>query len=337
MVTFGDKQATLEDVARVAGVSHQTVSRVVNNHPNVSEKTRQRVLEAVHALRYRPNRTAKGLVTRRSNIIGIVSYGTNYFGPAQMFSEIEKTVRVRGYGFALRNIDVPSPQQLQAAIDDLASQFVDGIVIIAPSVNLEPSQLLSLKRPLPVVMTDVPKHAKLPSVVLDQTEGVRLATQHLIDLGHREIAEICGPLSWYSALERHRAWEATLHGARLVPGPRAVGDWTARSGYSAAKQLAKPFTALVVANDQMALGAMRALREQGLEVPRDVSVVGFDDIPEASFFEPPLTTVYQDFAAMGQQTVDYLLALIQQPDTPRHQRTLYPRLIERLSTAPPPS
>lgn len=339
VTTIGDKQATLADVARASGVSHQTVSRVVNNHPNVSNKTRQRVLESIKELNYRPNRAAKGLATNKSGVIGIISFGISYFGPGQMFTEIERTVRARGYGLALRNIDAPSAQQLQAAINDLASYSVDGIVVNAPSVDLDPVQLLALKRPLPVVMTDVPRHAQLPSVVLDQTEGMKLTTRHLIDLGHRRIAEISGPLNWYSAVERHKGCVATVREAGLVPGPNGVGDWTALSGYRAAQQLlkvAEPFTGLVVANDQMALGAMRALREYGRKVPEDVSVVGFDDIPEASFFEPPLTTVRQDFIAMGQQTVDYLLALIQQPETPYHQRMLYPQLIERSSTARPP-
>jgi DNA-binding LacI/PurR family transcriptional regulator len=340
VTTSGDKQPTLADVARASAVSHQTVSRVVNNHPNVSDKTRQRVLKAIDELSYRPNRAAKGLVTSKSGVIGIISFGTNYFGPGQMFTEIERTVRARGYGLTLRNIDAPSAQQLQGAIDDLASHSVDGIVINAPSVDLDPGQLLSIRRPLPVVMTDVPKHAQLPSVVLDQTEGLKLATQHLIGLGHRRIAEISGPLNWYSAVERHEAWVATVREAGLTPGPNGVGDWTASSGYRTARRLlatAEPFTALAVGNDQMALGAMRALREHGLKVPEDVSVVGFDDIPEASFFEPPLTTVRQDFIAMGQQAVDYLLALIQRPETPHHQRMLYPRLIERSSTARVPS
>lgn len=340
LTTLSDKQATLADVARASGVSHQTVSRVVNNHPNVSSKTRQRVLESIKELSYRPNRAAKGLATNKSRVIGIISFGTSYFGPGQMFAEIERTVRARGYGLTARNIDAPSAQQLQAAIDDLASHSVDGIVINAPSVDLDPVQLLAIKRPLPVVMSDVPRHAKLPSVVLDQTEGVKLATRHLIDLGHRRIAEISGPLNWYCAVERHTAWVAAVREAGLVPGPNGVGDWTALSGYRTAQHLlkvAEPFTGLVVANDQMALGAMRALREYGLKVPEDVSVVGFDDIPEASFFEPPLTTVRQDFIAMGQQIVDYLLTLIQQPETPHHQRMLYPQLIERTSTARPPS
>lgn len=340
MMLSSNRQATLADVALASGVSHQTVSRVVNNHPNVSNKTRQRVLESINKLSYLPNRAAKGLATSKTGVIGIISFGTNYFGPGQMFTEIERTVRARGYGLTLHNIDAPSPQQLQAAIDDLASHSVDGIVVNAPSVDLGPAQLLSLKLPLPLVMTDVPRHAQLPSVVLDQAEGLKLSTQHLIDLGHRRVAEISGPLNWYSAAERHKAWATTMREAGLAPEHSSMGDWTALGGHRAAQQLLttiEPFTGLIVANDQMALGAMRALREHGLKVPEDVSVVGFDDIPEASFFEPPLTTVRQDFVAMGQQIVDYLLALIQQPEIPYHQRTLYPQLIKRLSTARPPS
>jgi DNA-binding LacI/PurR family transcriptional regulator len=164
-----------------------------------------------------------------------------------------------------------------------------------------------------------------------------MATQHLIDLGHRDICEVSGPLHWYGAVARHDSWRATLKAAGIAPGMSIEGDWTAVSGYAAAQKLIEAnakFTALVVGNDQMALGAMRALRQYQYRIPDDVSVVGFDDIPEAICFEPPLTTVRQDFEALASQSVEYLVDLIQHPDMPLQQRVLYPALILRQSTRP---
>ena len=334
MATSTDKQITLSDVARASGVSNQTVSRVVNRHPHVAENTRERVLSSIRKLGYRPNRAARSLVTRNSNTVGIISFGTTYYGPAQTFAKIEKAVRASGYGLTFYSIDELTREQLRTAINTLADHQVDGIVMAAPFIDFDPTDVLSLCGDIPVVMIDVPKGAHVPSVVVDQVAGSRLATQHLIDSGHQNIAEISGPLSWHDAALRHEAWQATLQAAGLSPGPRAEGDWSAAGGYRAAEQLlasGERFSALVAANDQTALGAARALRARGLKIPEDVSVIGFDDIPEAAFFEPPLTTVSQDFTALGQQSVDYLLSLIREPETPVHQRVLYPTLVERQS------
>ena len=334
MATSTDKQITLSDVARASGVSNQTVSRVVNSHPHVAENTRERVLSSIKKLGYRPNRAARSLVTRNSNTVGIISFGTTYYGPAQTFAKIEKAVRASGYGLTFYSIDELTREQLRTAINTLADHQVDGIVMAAPFIELDPTEILGLCGDVPVVMIDVPKGAYVPSVVVDQVAGSRLATQHLIDLGHRDVAEISGPLSWHDAALRHEAWQTTLQAAGLSPGPSAEGDWSAAGGYRAAEQLLasdERFSALVAANDQTALGAARALRARGLLIPENVSVIGFDDIPEAAFFEPPLTTISQDFTALGQQSVDYLLSLIREPETPVHQRVLYPTLVERRS------
>ena len=206
--------------------------------------------------------------------------------------------------------------------------------MVTPFIGLDPGDIVSLCGSVPVVMIDVPKNAQVPSVVIDQAAGSRLATQYLVDMGHEDVAEISGPLSWHDATLRHEAWQATLQAAGLTPGPSAEGDWSAAGGYRAAQQLlagGKSFSALVAANDQTALGAARALRAHGLRVPEDVSLIGFDDVPEAKYFEPPLTTIRQDFTALGQQSIDYLLTLIDHPETPTHQRVLYPTLVTRQS------
>lgn len=325
---------TISDVAKASEVSMQTVSRVVNNYPYVAASTRSRVLASIEKLGYRPNRMARGLVTNRSNTIGVVSFGTTYYGPAQIFAKIEKAVRTNGYGLTFYSIDELTVEQLRRAVENLSSHQVDGVVMVTPFIGLDPGAIVSLCRSVPVVMIDVPKNAQVPSVVIDQVAGSRLATQHLIDMDHRDVAEISGPLNWHDATLRHEAWQATLQAAGLTPGPSAEGDWSAAGGYRAAQQLlaeGKSFSALVAANDQTALGAARALRAHGLRVPEDVSLIGFDDIPEAKYFEPPLTTISQDFTALGQQSIDYLLTLINDPETPTHQRVLYPTLVTRQS------
>jgi DNA-binding LacI/PurR family transcriptional regulator len=330
-----EKTVTLNDVAEASGVSYQTVSRVINQHPHVAKETRERVQDFISKLGYRPNRLARSLVTKRSNTIGVMSYGTSYFGPSQMLSNIDQVLRSRGYSLTFYSLEDMTLAAWQKALDYLSSHLVDGVIIIAPMIGLDVAQLSALRQDIPIVMTDVQKDARIPSVVMDQREGSRLAAQHLIDLGHRKIAEISGPRTWYDGMLRHESFVLTLQRSGLEPVVSLEGDWTAQSGYAKAKQLLKSghtFTALITGNDQMALGAMRALREGGLKIPEDVSVVGFDDIPEASFFEPPLTTVRQDFNAMGQQSVEYLLDLLDQPETSVHQRVLYPSLVVRSST-----
>lgn len=332
------KRITLHDVARLSGVSSQTVSRVVNNYPYVSEDTRRRVLDAIQQLDYRPNRAARSLATRRSCMLGIVSFGISYYGPAQMMANIEQAAKLRGYSLAFSAINRVALDEMREAIDNLSDLSVDGLVLITPTTGIDVRELVGLCEGVPFVQIDTDPAARVPSVVIDQRYGSRLATQHLIDLGHRAIGEISGPLHWFGAQSRHESWEQTLLAAGLSPVMSVEGDWTPAGGYAAAHRLldaGAQFTGLVVGNDQMALGALRALRERRLRVPEDVSVVGFDDIPEATYFEPPLTTIRQNFAALGEQSVEYLVALIDHPETPVHQRVLHPQFIPRQSTQAP--
>lgn len=329
------RNVTLDHVAQLAGVSSQTVSRVVNNRPYVSEETRRRVQNAIRQLGYRPNRAARSLVTQRSCMLGLIGFGIDHYGPTQMINHIERTARAKGYGVRFSSIDAVSPSELNRALEDLGDRAVDGIVFILPVEGADNETLAEICAGIPFVQIDAPLAAKAPSIVIDQYLGSQFATQHLIDLGHRRLCEISGPLVWYGAQARHQSWLNTVTGAGLQPGPSLEGDWTARSGYDAMRQLLaehRGFTGVVVGNDQMALGAIRALREHGLSVPDDVSVIGFDDVPEAAYFEPPLTTIRQNFAALGEQSVDYLTSLIEHPETPIHQRVLYPTLIARNST-----
>lgn len=331
------KSVTLHDVARAAGVSYGTVSRVLNRHPHVAPDTRSRVLDTIDELGYRPNRAARSLVTSRTNTVGIVSFGTRHYGPSQMVANIERALRRRGYALTIASIDAVTVEELRRAVGELLHNQVDGIVMITPIRGLGAEAIDRLAGATPFVMVDVELGSELPSIVIDQRAGAECAVDHLVSLGHEHIAQLHGPADWVDAHARGLGFRAALRRAGLRPAGTVEGDWSAASGHRAVHQLLsgpeRP-TGLFVHNDQMALGALHALREAGLRVPQDVSVVGYDDVPEASFYAPPLTTVRQDFAALGSESVDYLGRLLSDRKTPVHQRVLHPELRIRASTAP---
>lgn len=324
------RRPTLRDVAREAGVSHQTVSRVINNNANVSAATRQRVLKAIEALDFRPNRAAQILQTQRSHTIEVVM---PYFGFNRVLYAMARVTHERGYHFVISAID---NDEFATVLESANSRFVDGLVLtpLVPIVD-DYGTLKKLTRGIPFVQIGAELGAHLPSVIYDQAQGARLATQHLIDLGHRQIAEISGPLLNYDGHDRHEGWLTTLEDNGIAPGPAIECDFTIEGGYSTMSQLlddGAAFTAVFVANDSMALGAQTAIRERGLHIPGDISVVGFDDVPEAAHLVPGLTTVRQDFQLLGQLAIEYIIDLIEKPDTPIYQRVLPPDLIVRHST-----
>lgn len=330
-----EKKVTLNDVAHHAGVSYQTVSRVINKHPSVAEDTRKRVLEAIRLLNYRPNQAARSLVTNRSDTIAIISFGTSYYGPAQMVSNITQHAKNNGYHVSLSSVQELKRKEIKAALDDLHGNLVDGIIMIAPIISDFMPEIKELVGDIPFVQIDTQPQTGIASVVIEQAYGTRLAVEHLIDLGHREIAEISGPLNWYDAIMRHQSWIETMQEHNLSHKMSTEGNWTAKSGYEAVQSLLESgaeFTGLVVANDQMALGAIAALNKADLRIPADVSVVGFDDVPEAAYYLPALTTIRQDFSTLGAQSVAYLVSLMENVETPIRQRALYPELIIRDST-----
>lgn len=335
------KRHTLHDVARLSGVSYQTVSRVINDHPYVAGDTRQRVLKAIEELDYRPNRAAQSLAGRRSRTLGMITFGLNNYGPAQMMINIEHAARQAGYDLIFVNAFDARLGSMRTAVDHVRRWDVDGLLLITPVQGITYTELQALCGDSPIVQIGTYPGADAPSVIVNQALGTRQLVEHLITLGHRHIAEIRGPQQWYDAQARHESLLATLADAGLSLGPSAEGDWSPHNGYAAARTLLRQrgsgtaaFTALVVANDQMAIGAIRALQEHGLYVPHDMSVVGFDDIPEAAFTNPPLTTVRQEFDQMGQQGVEYLIETIRNPGAPKGQRVIAPHLVLRQSTAP---
>lgn len=327
---------TIVDVARYSGVSYQTVSRVINKHPHVSSEARERVLEAIRVLGYQPNKAAAKLASKTSDSIAVITYGSGYYGPTQMSLSIEHAAKARGFDVIFTNVS-NTGQELIDALHHISGWQVGGILIIVPVEGLAFEEAQQACPNITIVQIDAQRNPNIPSVVIDDVSGTEQVTKHLISLGHRRIATIAGPQAWFSAQLRLKALKDSLAKIDTAPVHIIEGDWSPTSGYNAMRELiasGADFTALVAANDQMALGALRALHEVGLRVPQDVAVVGFDDIPEAAFFEPPLTTVRQDFIGLGSAGFNYLLQRIENPQSPKQQQLVQPQLILRQTTLP---
>jgi DNA-binding LacI/PurR family transcriptional regulator len=323
----------IHDVARESGVSYQTVSRVLNEHPRVLPQTRERVLAAIETLGYRPNQAARALVTNRSRTIGVIMSHTANYGPSTSVTAIEQAAKEAGYRLSITSLASSESSSIKAALDYLLTQSVEALVVLAPQVRvLEAIKELSVTVPLVTLQSST---VDVHSTSIDQVAGARLATKHLIELGHTEILHISGPQDWIEAEARMQGYLAELNDADLRTRAPILGDWTAHFGYYAGLELLRfrDFSAVFAANDQMALGFMHACREAGLDVPGDVSVVGFDDIPEAAHFHPPLTTVRQNFAEIGRRAVSLLLAELQGDGDLHDGEAVQPDLIVRRSTA----
>jgi DNA-binding LacI/PurR family transcriptional regulator len=327
------KIATIKDVAARAKVSYQTVSRVINGSPHVLDGTRQRVTEAMELLRYRPNNVARNLVSKRSRVIGFVASIT-FYGPARIMVSVEQTAKEHGYNIMFSELARVTKEEVRRAIEEMCVRQVDGIVILIP-LRLDIDFVREICRNIPFIAIDVDLGPRLPAVLVDQDLGSRLAIDELLRLGHRKIAFISGPQEWRAAKDRQKGWIKALR--EIEPGPFYSGDWSAKSGYEAALQLIKKhrhdFTAVVAANDHMALGALSAFHEHGIKVPDEVSIIGFDGLPEAEFYQPSLTTIYQDFAALGRVSLEFLLEMIKRPDLPPLRHLEKPIFVPRQSTA----
>ncbi|HWI74605.1 MAG TPA: LacI family DNA-binding transcriptional regulator [Baekduia sp.] len=330
------KPAVMSDVARLAGVSHQTVSRVINGSDQVRPATRDRVLAAMRKLDYRPNPVARALVTGRSLTLGVVTFNTTLFGPASTLVGVERAAAAAGYAVSIVSLESLDREAVEHAIMRLRVQGVDGVVVIAPQA-VTMSALWDLPGALPVVAVEAGDQDGVPSVAVAQHQGARLATEHLLALGHKTVHHLAGPSDWIEARQRIEGWLDALHDAGASSSAPLRGDWSPRSGYELGRRIVDlpDLTAVFVANDQMALGLLRLLREHGRDVPGDVSVVGFDDIPEAAYFTPPLTTVRQDFNEMGRRSLHVLLDQIAGGDHTPLREIVPATLVERASTAPP--
>ncbi|MEA9986247.1 LacI family DNA-binding transcriptional regulator [Subtercola vilae] len=325
----------MADVAKLAGVSGQTVSRVANGHSNVDATTRDRVLDAMKTLGYRPNVAARALRTGRSGSIGVIMFSLSTFGNRKTLDAIAMAAADEGYATTLIPILHPSQGAVSDAFVRLSEQAVDGVVIVIEAHVLDSAEIV-LPAGLPVVIVDSDAGERYTVVDTDQYQGAQLATQHLLDLGHPQVWHISGPPSSFSAARRTQSWRATLEAANIVPPPVLIGDWSTTSGYELAQSLvARPeVTAIFAANDQMALGAMMAIHEAGREIPASISVVGFDDTEESGAFWPPLTTIHQDFVAVGRLCIDKLIAEIVGGHDTTGTTLVATRLVARSSTAP---
>jgi DNA-binding LacI/PurR family transcriptional regulator len=326
----------MADVARLAGVSSQTVSRVSNGQTNVDEATRARVLDAMRTLGYRPNGAARALKSGRFHTIGVIMTTLQTLGNIRTLDAIATEAAHAEYSVLLMPISDPTLLGVSGAYQRLSAQAVDGAVIILEARFLDQAEF-ALPPGIPVVVIDSGAGPGYTVVDTDQALGARQATEHLLGLGHRQVWHIAGPETAFSAVHRTESWRSTLEASGITPPPLLRGNWTTESGYRQGLILGKrpDVTAIFAANDEMAFGAMRALHELGRDVPGDVSIVGFDDMDVAASFWPPLTTVRQDFAAVGRLSLQKLLAAVSGatsgPDT-----TIVPtELIIRSSTAPP--
>ncbi len=330
------KQPNIYDVARLAKVSHQTVSRVLNNNPSIRPETKNRVLKAMESLGYRPSLAARALASSRSKMLGILSSDTDFTGPAAMVHHMEAAARTQGYFVVTVGIDANDEDSVRSGIDHLMKLGIEGLALVTPQLRAVEIARAAVSG-IPVVTLDSMYRMDELAVSVDNFAGGAAATQHLIDLGHRNIVHISGPQGWFESTTRAAGYTATMLNANLTPQV-IDGDWQIDTGYRIGKKLdvdSKGVTALFIANDRMSFGFMHAMRERGIEVPKRLSIVGFDDLEEATYSSPPLTTLRQDFKELGNRAMNLLLSEISGTSTKKLDR-LIPELIKRGSTAAPP-
>ncbi|WMY72390.1 LacI family DNA-binding transcriptional regulator [Buttiauxella selenatireducens] len=332
------KSMTLYDVAKHAQVSYQTVSRVINQAEHVSDKTRRKVEASMRALNYVPNRVAQQLAGKLSQNIGLVTSNLSLHAPSQIASAIKTQASKLHFNVMMSMIEQPDIEACKNAVNSLLSQRVDGLIINIPLEDEQAQTLTEMCGHVPVLFLDVSPALNSDSITFDATAGTHLAIEHLVAQGHQRIALLNGPLTSVSARLRLEGWQQALAQHQLHAAAQLQGDWSSQSGYLQTLALlgqGGKFTALLVANDQMALGALRALNESGLSVPGHVSVIGYDDTEDSACFIPPLTTIKQDFKALGSASVDRLLEQIHSPNQPVQASVLPVTLIERKTTAAP--
>jgi DNA-binding LacI/PurR family transcriptional regulator len=304
-----NRQPSMADVALHAGVSAQTVSRALRGSPNVNPETKRRVLAAVDELGYRFNNAAKTLSSGRSFSLGLVLLQTGgYYSRSAVTAGVEAAAGQAGYSVSIATIADLDTALMERSLSKLADQGVDGIIIAVPLISVT-QKMEDITRDIPTVTVDGSRTAGARVLGIDQLEAGRVATQHLLDLGHRQIWHVSGPDEWIEARQRREGWQQCLAEAGIDAPPPLEGDWSPESGYRQGQiiSMIPDVTAVFVASDEMAFGVVRALRERGRSVPGDVSIVSVDDIDLAAYCYPPLTTVRQDFYRSGAAAVTLLL------------------------------
>ncbi|WP_201023246.1 LacI family DNA-binding transcriptional regulator [Serinicoccus chungangensis] len=330
------RRTTMYDVAAAAGVSHQTVSRVVNGSPQVRPETVDRVRRAMTRLGYRPSGTARNLAVRRTRSLGVVSFMGPLFGPMSMLLSIEAAARRSGYAAQIVSAHGLDAGQVGAVLEEVLRRDVEGVAVIAPTDG-QARMVDGLRAQLPVVAVEGRLGEDVPFVASDNEAGGRLVAEHLLECGHRTVAHVSGPTDWGEARQRTAGWADRLIAAGVQPGPVWVGDWSPEAGYRAGLELLEhprweEVGAVFAANDSMALGLMAALHRSGVEVPARVSVIGYDNTPESGWLQPALSTVEQQFDAVGAAAVERLVSLLEGGDGAA-ELLIPPRLVSRSSVS----
>jgi DNA-binding LacI/PurR family transcriptional regulator len=338
------RKPTIYEVAKEAGVSRQTVSRVLNNRPDVSPETRKRVQEIIEQLDYQPSAIARSLSLKKSYTFGVVTAGLKYIGPSRTLSGTTREADELGYGLLLKELASFSANNVSPLLQWFQSHHVDGIIWAAPEIGDNRNWLtaLSTEINIPIIFLTMDKREDVSIVTIDNYLGGKLATEHLLDLGREKIGHISGPLDWWEARERKRGWEDALSAAGIQPNNYmwVEGNWSSKSGKLAMRALLDTYPemdAVFVGNDQMALSVLQTAWEARKKVPNDLAVIGFDGIPEAEFYSPPLSTIYQNQDEVGRTAVRELIRLVdeglddEQEIRPRYI-TIEPELIIRGST-----
>jgi DNA-binding LacI/PurR family transcriptional regulator len=327
------KKITIHDVAQMAEVSHQTVSRVLNDSQSVAESTRKRVLQTIRKLDYVPNKVAQMLTTNKSLTLELLFVDVKQGGRlAESMQRMVRTAREAGYDLLVTST---TESELGKALENAASRLVDGIIMHAPRLRISDEELLSLCDGLPLVRRDYVPDSRLAWVGFDQEYATRLATEYLITLGHRHIAAVPPSSDLINGYWRFISWQQTLKNHGIEPGPMCASEYSIQSAYEAMRTIlatSTAFTALVVGTDTIAIGAMGALRERGLRVPEDISIVSFNNTELSAFTNPPLTTVGFNFDQQDSTVVKYLIEILHDPEMNLHRRILLPELIVRQST-----
>jgi LacI family transcriptional regulator len=338
------KKVTIYDVARASGVSRQTVSRVINNRSDVAPETRSRIENVIRDLNYRPSAVAQSLSRQKSYILGVVTAGLKYIGPSVTLNGITDQAEALGYGLLLKTVSDFVVHDVLSILQWFQSHQVDGIIWAIPEIS-DNRIWLDVHKPdldLPIIFMAMEKHERVNIVCIDNANGARLATEHLIDMNCKHIGHISGPLDWLDARQRKHGWSKTLNEAGYSVSDQmcAEGNWSSKSGKKAFLELIKKYPemdGLFVANDQMALSVLQTAVEMGISVPGNLKVVGFDGIPESEFYSPSLTTIYQNLEDLGSTVVKALVQLIEKRNMPDDEPDpkyiqIQPKLIIRQST-----
>ena len=324
-MTINSKRATIKEVAAAAGVSTVTVSRVINGRPDVSRETRQRVQDVIDNLGYRPSALARSLIQQRSYILGVVTAGLKFIGPSRTLNGITSAAEEAGYSLLLKELSHFHANDIVPRLNALYSMHVDGIIWAVPEIGDNRSWVndLAIDLPIPILYLTMEPRQGVSTVSINNYLGGRMAMEHLMEQGYRNIGHIAGPLDWWESRQRMAAWKDCLKGSGKGVEEHywVEGNWSSASGMQAMEKLVKQYPemdAIFVANDQMALGVIRYACQNGLRIPQEIGIVGFDDISEAAHFSPPLTSIRQDHLKLGTMAVQEVIKLIEadQGDTP---------------------